>query len=117
MKKVLSKILTGAILWSSVVSSLSAGVLSYDNFGRDGVPVLIPAVQVAGPEWTCASFPAFSRWSRLKKHPEYIKKRRLSYFFRKIDRPVEIYVDYFGDNTVNCTALPLWKEGRELEPY
>ena len=45
-----------------------------------------------------------------------VKSRRISYFFKKIDHPVEIRVDNIGDSDDGISPTPVWKEGGEAEP-
>ena len=66
-------------------------------------------------EWRSELFRPNPRHNALKKF-EKIKIRRISYFFNKIDRPVEICVDNIGDTTDNVSIVPLWKDGGEAEP-
>ena len=44
------------------------------------------------------------------------KYRRLSFFFYKMDAPVELYVDNIGDTRENCSEMPEWTVGTEAEP-
>ena len=70
-----------------------------------------------------------SRWSRdivpitVRSNTDYplkdltkTKYRRLSFFFNKIDAPLELYVDNIGDTTENCSEMSEWFVGTEAEP-
>ena len=67
--------------------------------------------------WEREIFPVFSPKSKFHKDPSDVQKRRLSYFFRKIEHPVEIYVDDLGDSKSDATTIVMWRENGEAEPY
>ena len=41
--------------------------------------------------------------------------RKISFFFRSLDRGAEIRLGMIGDTTVNVSEVPVWREGREAE--
>jgi len=41
--------------------------------------------------------------------------RVISFFFDKLEHPVEIYVDNIGDTAEDISTTPLWKEGTYSE--
>ena len=42
--------------------------------------------------------------------------RRLSFFFKRIDAPVEIYVDNIGNLKTGFSFAPLWCTDQEGDP-
>ena len=69
------------------------------------------------------------RWSRdivpitVRSNTDYplkdltqTKYRRLSFFFKAIDAPVELYVDNIGDTQEECSSMSEWFLGGEAEP-
>ena len=43
------------------------------------------------------------------------RSRKISFFFRRIDRKAEIYLGMIGDATIHVSEVPAWREGREAE--
>ena len=43
------------------------------------------------------------------------RSRKISFFFRRIDRTAEIYLGMIGDTTINVSEVPPWCEGHEAE--
>ena len=101
-------------------SSLLDSDLNDPNRRYVTTPILAGTIAPKGAprgsgEWRSELFRPNPRHNALKKF-EKIKIRRISYFFNKIDQPVEIYVDNIGDTTDNVSIVPLWKDGGEAEP-
>ena len=71
-----------------------------------------------GPHWRRDLIPitARSNTDYPLKDLTKTKYRRLSFFFYRIDAPLELYVDNIGDTRENCSEMPEWTVGTEAEP-
>ena len=49
--------------------------------------------------------------------PLLTRYRRISFFFKNIDAPVEIYVDNIGETKEHVSMMPEWMLGAEAEPH
>ena len=71
-----------------------------------------------GPQWKREIVPVWTRSNANNKLTDLTqtKSRNLSFFFREIDAPVELYIDNIGDTDEKYSELPEWTFGNEAEP-
>ena len=71
-----------------------------------------------GPQWRREIVPVWVRTNTNNKLTDLTqtKSRNLSFFFREIDAPVELFIDNIGDTSENCSEMPEWTVGNEAEP-
>ena len=50
------------------------------------------------------------------KDPYQANRRSISFFFKKIDAPVEIRIDNIGFAPKDFSSAPWWKPGEEGDP-
>ena len=70
------------------------------------------------PRWTRDIIPLWMRVSPDSKLKDYslVRERKISYFFHRIEHPVEIRIDNIGDTAEVLSSVPVWEKGREAEP-
>ena len=70
------------------------------------------------PRWTRDIIPLWMRVSPDSKLNDYslVRERKISYFFHRIEHPVEIRIDNIGDTAEVLSSVPVWEKGRESEP-
>lgn len=68
--------------------------------------------------WKRDIIPLWMRVSPDSKLKDYslVRERKISYFFHRIEHPVEIRIDNIGDTAEVLSSVPLWEKGCEAEP-
>ena len=69
----------------------------------------------SGPEWQTETRSNFREVDKLMKDITATRYRVISFFFDKLEHPVEIYVDNLGDTTADFSFTPPWSEGTYSE--
>ena len=69
----------------------------------------------SGPEWQTETRSNFREVDKLMKDITATRYRVISFFFDKLEHPVEIYVDNLGDTTADFSCTPFWSEGTYSE--